>query len=405
MRLTLVLLAAIVLAGLVAWPLVTRSRAAVGVPPQVAGPFTVEARVRRISTGAFPNTSGNPFATRPLTEYVVRLHGKTVSVPLDGGESEDRFWDARVLAGAPRPAVVVAQLGVWLLTEGEGGVPVVTTLAAPTQDFATLQWLDAEAGQPGEEFTVAMREQAVLPMTLAGGQRLLVNRRNVLDVDTLRTHPFSPYEPTPMDGFYPSNEPARALSPDGRQLVFVANRNVGMGYDYALVAVDYAANRASVVPFGRTATRFGSVEDFDPAWFAHYFEWRPAGEGVRLAVREGVVPRPWHGHASRDGSGRVEYRLRPVTRAMLDVLADFVVATQGATRTASDDPDRIDLRLGDDLLHAWYRPDDHELSLYADLGPRQAQAWARIERVAPAFDAELATRRHDALFGSLDGAP
>src|SRR5690349_1022711 len=153
MRLGYVLLAVVVLVGAALLLLFVRNRPKVAAAPYVAGSFTVETLERRISTGAFPNTSGNPFATRPLVEYVVRHRGQVVAVPQGDGESVEAFWDARVLADAPRPAVLVGSLGVWLLTEGADGKVAIVTLAEPTSDFATLQWLDVDAGQPGEETT------------------------------------------------------------------------------------------------------------------------------------------------------------------------------------------------------------------------------------------------------------
>ena len=404
MRWGYVLLAVVGLVVAASVLLYVRNRPRVTAPPFAAGPFAIETLERRISTGSFPNTSGNPFETRPLIEYAVRHRGQVVAVPGADGESEQAFWDARVLADAPRPAVLVGSLGVWLLTEGGDGQVAIVTLAEPTSDFATLQWLDVDDGQPGEEATLAMYATPTSPRALSGGRRLLVNRRVVLDVATLATQAITParYDEA-LQGFIPSGEPARMTSPDGRQVVFAASRNAGEGYDYALVALDIATDQAYAVPFPRTATRFDSVWDIDRAWLAHYFAWRPEGEGVRLHYRDDVEPLPWRGRVSRT-PGMVEYRLNPVAPGMLEVLADFIVRTQAATREAGDALGRDVLRMGEDVLLLSYDAEHRTLALYADSGPRQQAAWARIERIAQAFDAELATRRHDALFGSLDGA-
>jgi hypothetical protein len=405
MRLGYVLLAVVVLIGATSLLLFVRNRPKVAAPPFVAGPFTVETLERRISTGAFPNTSGNPFATRPLVEYAVRHRGKVVAVPQGDGESVEAFWDARVLADAPRPAVLVGSLGVWLLTEGADGQVAIVTLAEPTSDFATLQWLDVDAGQPGEETTLAMYDTPTSPRALSGGKRLLVNRSAVLDVATLQVRTITPnrYDPT-LQGFIPSGERVRMTSPDGRQVVFIASRNAGEGYDYALVALDIASDHAYAVPFPRTPTRFDSVWDIDRAWLAHYFDWRPDGDGLRLHYRDDVEPLPWKGRVSRWEGGMVEYRVNPVVPGMLEVLAESVVRTEAATREANDALGRVVLRAGDDVLNLSYDAERQALTLYADPGPRRDAGSARIERIAKAFDAELATHRHDALFGSLEGA-
>jgi len=47
------------------------------------GPFEIVATGRRISSGGFPNTSGNPFATREVTSFTVRWRGQAVDVQLN----------------------------------------------------------------------------------------------------------------------------------------------------------------------------------------------------------------------------------------------------------------------------------------------------------------------------------
>ncbi|HZF78332.1 MAG TPA: hypothetical protein VEZ89_00940 [Rubrivivax sp.] len=45
------------------------------------GPFEIGATGRPIPSGGFPNTSGNPFATREVTSFSVRWRGQDVDVP------------------------------------------------------------------------------------------------------------------------------------------------------------------------------------------------------------------------------------------------------------------------------------------------------------------------------------
>jgi hypothetical protein len=406
MRLSYVLFALVVLGCAAAVVVYARNRPREAAPPFAAGPFTVETLETRISTGAFPNTSGNPFATRPLVQYAVRYRGQVVGVPVDGDDPQEAFWDARVLADAPRPAVLVGSLGVWLVTEGEGQ-PAITTLAAPTDDFATLQWLDVDGGQPGAEITLSMLDAPTSPRALSGGRRLLVNRRTVLDVSTLQVREITPtaYNPD-LDGYSPSGESVRMTSPDGRQVVFAATRNAGegYGYDFALVAVDVETNRAYAVPFLRTPTRFGSVWDIDRAWLAHYFDWRPGDDGLRLHYRDDVEPLPWHGRVTHFSGDMVEYRIDPVAVEMQALLAGFIERTEAAERLPGEDG-RLLLKAGEDVLNVSYDAERRSVVLYAEPSSPRLPGAARIERIAKAFDTELATRRHDALFGSLEGAP
>ena len=65
------------------------------------GPFEIEAGVRRIGTGTFPNQGGNPFARREVSEFRVTWRGQKVVSP--GGN--ERFWRVLRLEGAPKPVL------------------------------------------------------------------------------------------------------------------------------------------------------------------------------------------------------------------------------------------------------------------------------------------------------------
>lgn len=388
-----------------AWPLwsASRSRNADGPPTVTVGPFTIETQVRKISTGRFPNISANPFEKMEVTGFVVRHDGRKVAIPVGRGEQLDRFWEAKVLSGAPRPALLVGETGVTLLSDREGQLEI-RELVPPGSDTARLQWLDSLHGQPGPEQLVTIRDTRDESRRLEGGRLLLVNRRVVLDVATLESFAFEPYDSVEqIQPFTASHGEAHALSPDGRQLVVHTSHSTGEYYRNALLAIDYRANRAYAAPFENTPTRFHGVESIDPAWFAHYFEWRDDGaDGLRLALREGVAPRPWTGRLIDFGGGMVEYRIKPVESAMLALLAAHVERDHAAQRLPGNDPDRIELRTGDVALSLRFDPADREASLYAGHGPTAQQAYRLIEAIGAGFDRELSDGRHDALFGSLD---
>ncbi len=405
MRTLLITLAVFGALVALAWPLwsASRSRNVDGPAPVTVGPFTIETQVRKISTGRFPNISGNPFETMEVTGFVVRHQGRKVAIPIGKGEALDRFWEAKVLTGAPRPALLVGQTGVTLLSDRDGQLEV-TEIVPPRSDTARLQWLDSAQGQPGDVQMVTIRDMRAESRQLSGGRLLLVNERVVLDTATLEAHRFEPYDSVQqIEPYNASYGEAHALSPDGRQFAVHTSHYTGEYYRNALLAIDFRANRAYAVPFANTPTRFHGVDSIDPAWFAHYFDWRDDGaQGLRLALREGIAPRPWVGHLIDFGGGMVEYRIKPVEGGMLALLAAHVERDHAAQRLPGDDPERIELRIGEVALGLRFDRGDREVSLHASHGPTAQQGYRLIAAIGAGFDRVLADGRHDHLFGSLD---
>ena len=208
----------------------------------------------------------------------------------DGGTQYDRFSDARVLDGAPQPAVLASEAGTYLIRERDGRL-AVDVLAPSTTDMASWQWLDGASGQPLPERNIGVRDGSGDPRIERGGRLMLLNHQVVLDVTTLEHYPLgvnTSENLQKLDDYYAGNEPARALSPGRTQLVLVGNRRVDDRFEYALVAVEYTTGRMYAVPFDRNALHFESVGDATPEWIARNFEWTRDGHGVEQVRQEMV---------------------------------------------------------------------------------------------------------------------
>jgi len=374
-------------------------------PPATAGSLAIETRLRRISAGGFPNTSGNPFARVPVTHFRVLFEGRPVAVD-PGGLDVEELAAAWILDGAPRPAVLAVAAGAYLVSERDGRVET-TVLVAPDGDLPGLQWLDARDGQPAEPIEVAIRDARGEPRRLAGGRWLLLARRVLLDVATLESRPVDWWRSaSELADYNPSNSPVQALSPGGTQIVLVGDRHRDGRYEHALVVVDLATNRAYAVPFDTAATRFDSIADVTPAWIARTFEWRRTADGgERLAPRPGAVPAPWRGRLVRLGGAMVEYRLPRARPGLLAALRDFIVADLGGRAGAVEEGgNRVALEVEGWPLWLWYRAEEAELSLFAESNPRGSTdpAYALVERIGESFDAELARGRHQEQFGPAE---
>lgn len=379
------------------------------------GPFEIVAHGRRISTGTFPNQGGSPFATREVTSFSLRWRGKAVQVPGRG----ERFWQVLRLLDAPRPALLLVERDFTLVSE-DGGQLKIEPLRSQSSSLAEAQWLDSEAGQPGEPMVWGIAQVDAAQTALQGGRFLRLESRLVLDVQHLQWHPVEPWVPMvagkPDTSLARDGDRARAFSPGRTQYVLAASQ-----YDYArgdgrvhgLLVVDIPRGSAYELRVDRHRMPFANTDDMDGRWVGHYFAWQRDGQGQeRLVPRPGARRLPWRGRLSAPPSGDAEYSVDRVQPGLLDVLRRVALAQQGAALA----PDWIDprrgidgntLRVGDCLLGLsasdyGQMPGEAafaRVSLFAakTSAATRTQCSETVRRIAAAMDAELATGRHDGL--------
>jgi len=370
------------------------------------GPFTLEARGKRISSGRFPNISANPFEKITVSSYRV-LHGRmpvstasALALPGDRATNPDdatqAFWDVRVLGGAPRPALLAGTTGLWLISE-EDGKPVLRTLAPAETSIATWQWLDEEHGQPGPEHAVTIRDSGSEPRTIAEGTLLMLSRRGVLDVSTLQFHPYlvNTHERVQaLDGFNAYGSPIKRVSPDRRRLVYVGNRSVDSYTEYALVVADFRTGDTYALPFDSNATRFESIWDATPAWTERWFEWRRDDAGAfRLVARTNAASPPWLGRMIEFDGDNPEFKLYPVVPDMMAALVAFIESDVGARLTGPAETDSVAFELDGKPFKVWRDPERHSVSVF----PERIKGF--VVEGTPALIRQIGARFNESLAG------
>ncbi len=377
----------------------TRLRAA-EVERFTSGPFEIATVIKRIGAGGFPNTSANPFARTSVTNFTLKHRGKPVAIASEGAKI-DSFLDAWFLDGAAEPAVLLASSGVYLATDVRGELKT-QVLSAGSTDLASIQWLDARNGQPAQPHDVGIRDARGTSHSLSGGKLLLINHERVLDLAALRSYVINLYDgASRLDDFTSSNAPARALSPGKSQYVLVGERSRADQFEYALIPVDYARNRAYAVPFDRSAMRLQSADEVTPDFIAHYFQWTQQADGERLALRKNAAPLPWRGRLKNFAGGAVEYHLMPVLPRMMQTFMSFLQREFAAqVSPPGADPNRARVTIESWALNLWFQPQSKELSLYAEASATQstAPAYAIIQRIARRFDDDLAKGHYQSEF-------
>ncbi len=253
------------------------------------GPFEIVAQPRRISTGSFPNTSSNPFATREVTHLFLRWRGRAVTVPGRG----DRFWQVLRLVDAPQPALLLVQQDFTLVTERDGQLQVQPLASAGTS-LAEAQWLDSRDGQPGEPQSWGIaRVQVATDSLLQGGRFLRLGSQLVLDVQQLHLHRVEPWVPMvpgrAVTSLSREGDRVRAFSPGRTQYVLTGSQTDyarGEGEVHGLLVVDIARGNAYELRVDPRQVPFSSVQDMDLAWINRHFVWQRDAAG-----QERLVPR------------------------------------------------------------------------------------------------------------------
>lgn len=380
------------------------------------GPFTIRATA---ITGKTWNINYG-LVDRTAVGYSIWHGGKPVVFPaeLQTNTGLPFLWKVYTLDGAPEPTLLAGSQSLYLISL-KNGAATVEPLFVQAGDFATLQFLDSENGQPGKETEVfSVSEVAGMDKLepLRNGNLLLVCGHLVVDIRTGQKWLFNK-DNSPIDNYsFPSPKGALALSPDRKSIVFHAefqswnteNKNLPDS-EHALVVYNFENDSGYSVIYDDTETRMTDMFSINRAWLNNCFEWKKGADGsdhLQLKPQDG--PRNWLGkYQDRDGY----YILYPVKASMHPVFLDFVLKQMGWT-TANILKDEtknyagrtIELGDGETKLDINFREDEREmhLSKHLYLGSEDIDRYrALVKKIGDAFDAELAAGKHQEHFGKV----
>lgn len=379
------------------------------------GPFVIKSQA---TTGKTFNMNYG-MVNQTTVSQSIWYNGKPVAFP-DGLQTNTGLpflWRVYALSGPPEPTLLAGSQSLYLVLVRDGKV-VVEPVNEQSSDFASFQCLDSENGQPGERREVYMLhdiEDAKKLDTIQCSQYLLVNNCVVLDVKTLKQIPFNTSNNT-VGHYYLNHTPgALGFSPDRKAIVFRSNFS---SYDTetkdlpetegGLVAYDYTRDTGYILPYNDTELRVTSPDDINFAWFTTYFEWVKNNAGDdELRARKLDKPANWLGkYESRDSY----YHLFPVKPSMLPVFQDFVLQYMKWDKTAilKDETGeytgrRLDLGTGGIKLDIGYQEDDQRISFSKHLYDEDKPEYRTlVKAIADAFNAELASGKHQEHFGKIE---
>lgn len=383
------------------------------------GPFTVEAVERRLSSGRFPNISGNPFERTSITNFRVLHKGKPIVPPGTQAKRVPPWFDVRQISGASQPALLLMEVGAWLLTEKDGQ-PQLQELAPREPTASGWQWLDSRNGQPDTMQVVGLTHRPDHVLELTGGRWLAIFGKTVLDTKTLAVHRFS-FNSTQtqeqLQGWSVADERVLAFSPEGTTFVVQASRerpgvdNIDERYESALVAFDFVRQEVDVMPVALGFWRLPNSQCIDAAFAQWVVGWMPGASVIKIdgllygseiaRLREDRRAPHWLGRLTEFK----EYELQPVTPAMQGVFVDFLEHEFASAMVGAPDPQGggQEVRIEDLPLHLeMLRPQERRLSLFylsqSHDPAREAHGKALVERIAERFNARLAAGEFQQYF-------
>jgi hypothetical protein len=211
----------------------------------------------------------------------------------------------------------------------------------------------------------------------------------VLDTRTLATAKFLfPEESGPNTSIQPLG-----LSPDERSFIWLAR---GSDEEPRLGVTEWRASRSYVLPIDRSRMRYNTEEGLDPDWVSHHFEWKRQSDGLdALIERANFVPLPFRGDLTLGKArGYHSYTLRPGAEALRDAVVDMLTRSLNGEPVSGESGEyqrRVRVR-GQEVAIAVIGTPSY---VYVSMGSGDPQI---MSAVAASVDAELATRRYDALF-------
>ena len=287
------------------------------------GPFTIEAVTTRGK--GFNMNSGS--YTYEKVSYGIKYKGK----PLESGNKLEvntgipGIWRVFLLKTAPQPALIFGSQSLFLVTE-ENGSPKIKPLHEQSSDFASIQWMDSENGQPGIYREIYSSDQFDTNNILEGGRYLVISHASVFDTKTFDIYPFN-LDNKDVDGYHVHQRKAVFVSPDSSQIVFCGYKDNEADYmlqDLALVSYDFKNQSSYSVPFKKEELHLKNESLITTDWMFDYFEWVQEASGQYRLQAKAEKPKHRKGLIYFERHKGYKYSLDPVSESMMEHLAGYI---------------------------------------------------------------------------------
>lgn len=358
------------------------------------GPFTIDLITTKGKT--WNMNSGRVNYTH--LSYDVQYKGQPLTFDhLETNTALPGIWRVFHLPEASVQALLLGSQSQYLVTE-EDGKTNIKPLHQQSSDFASIQWLDSENGQPGDYREIYSSDPYDTEMELSGGRFMAISHAMVFDTRTFELFPFNTNN-EPVEEYTVHQRNAVGFSPDSTQVVYCGYRQNPADYmlnHLARVCFGFKQGKAYAVPFDKTATYLKDESKITNEWVADFFEWTSMeGNTLRLTAKVFEVPPPRKGVLLHERHKGNTLTLEPVKASMMDHLLDFIktqysLDTTQAYQIEGDYLSRYYLKIGDTMYHLIYGEFGSDLVLKVD--PQSQVSTTNKEtvlKIAQGFNAML----------------
>jgi hypothetical protein len=364
------------------------------------GPFTIETITEKGKTWN-ANYGRSNYTT---ISYEVKYKGE----PLTFGDSLETntglpgIWRVFFLKNAPTPTLLLGSQSLYLVSL-ENDKPIIKTLYQQGSDFASIQWLDSEAGQPGEYREIFSSDEYDTETQLSGGRYLAVSHAVVLDTKTMDILPFNRNN-IEVEGYYISGWEALAFSPDSTQIIHRGSKNDSIQYDIthtALLSYNFRTGATYAIPFNLDSFKLKEDSKINSEWIADYFEWTKQEDGsLRLVTKKNATPPYQKGITYYQRNQGYIYKLDPVKETMRDHLSAYIqtelkLDTSQLYRIEGDYTNKVYIKYNSMILTLTYAEYGKDLVLRQDGEINQADNKTIITRIGKGFNTLLNTGRYE----------
>ena len=359
---------------------------------EAVGPFEVQT----IASYFFDEMLDSQTVLATMAEFTIRHRGKPVTVD---ARSEDATSTGKPLGTANGVAVIhgaqPALLAHFTDSDNPSGAcyvlagesDAVRSVYVPRCEFANGSILtsDTAAFRNGDRRVPRGRINRIAfeaPGVYSVGG-------SVLDTRRLAVHAYAFPE---SFSIFPDVSPL-GISPDGRSFVRFGSHYDGDNQTSVAVA-DFVGNRSYLLPVDVSRMRYATLDDIDPAWLMHPFEWRTGADGVdALVERTGFVPIPYHCRLATTES----YWFEPAREPLRDAVIDFLVTEFKGRRVPVDSfayehPVSIDGQ----TINVAFGGSGNYVSVSLPSGATDRKL---LETVVRRLDEVMATGKYDSMFG------
>lgn len=375
------------------------------------GPFVIRADASTVKT----LNANYGVSKQTDISYSIWYEGKPVVFPssLQTNTGLAYLWRVYALPDAPTPTLLAGSQSLYLVYV-QDGQPIVEPVREQGSDFASVQFLDSEGGQPGA-FTEVFIKSNTLEMdqldSLNGGRYMLVSGHVVIDIQTGKRWYFN-RDNNAVDNYsYPQPRGALAFSPDHKKIVFNSafqswntEESKLPESEHAIVVYDFEADKGYTVLYDDTDTRLKKIYEINLAWFNTYFEWNTNDDTLSLKKWDKLPD--WSGSYNEKDN---YYYLYPVKAGMLPVFKDFVLQQMGwnvenvlGDTTTEYSGRTLKLGSGATKFDIAFEEDEQQISFSTDLYEEDnPENKMMVQKIAKAFDAELLSGKHQEHFGRI----